>query len=155
MGLLLLGCARAAQAADESPKPSPISPSQCPICSRANNTQSPYAERATITLVRGLANSTFGWTEMLTQPRAEVEQGGNLAVGMGKGVGFAIKRTAEGIGELFTFWVPRGERDPALAEDCPICALPRRPQSTPAEPTAAAASKPPTTSAKSTTIQKP
>ncbi len=78
-----------------------------------------------MTLVRGMTNTTFGWTELLTQPSAEVEHGGNLAVGIGRGIGYAMKRTAVGFGEMFTFWVPKGANGyPALAEDCPICSLP-------------------------------
>ena len=123
--------AASAQAMAAEPPPS----SSCPICSRANNQSSPYHEKAATTLIRGMTNTTFGWTELLTQPSAEVERGGNLATGIGRGVGAAVKRTAVGIGELFTFWVPKGtEGYPILVEDCPICALPT--QAKPASATA-------------------
>ena len=119
ISIALLIAPAIASAADAPPS------SRCPICSRANNQAGPYPEKAVMTLVRGMTNTTFGWTELLTQPSAEVEHGGNLAVGIGRGIGYAMKRTAVGFGEMFTFWVPKGANGyPALAEDCPICSLP-------------------------------
>ena len=114
-----------APAAPTTPAAATISPSQCPICRHANNQQAPFAEKATSTLLRGATNTAFGWTELLTEPTAEVERTGNLAVGVGKGIGRAVTRTAAGIGELFTFWVPRGQDGyPSLTKDCPICTKP-------------------------------
>ena len=100
----------------------------CPICRRVNgDVTTPYGQKAGLTLTRGLLNTTFGWTEMLLQPTAEAENGGNPIVGFGHGVGSAIKRTGEGVGEIFTFWVPRKKHDPAsLVQDCPICMEKRR-----------------------------
>ena len=136
---LLIAPALSAHADDE---PQKVIPQRCPICQTANSQASPYPQRAAVTLMRGMTNTTFGWTEMLTQPRAEVEHGGNLALGMGKGVGLAIKRTASGVGELFTFWVPRRADDQPIAEDCPICMLPTRPVP-PAAKTASPSTSPP------------
>lgn len=102
--------------------PTTITSATCPICRRANNQNTPYPERATVSLVRGATNTAFGWTELLVEPTNEVERGGNLALGIGKGVGRAVTRTAAGIGEMFTFWLPKtGATYPSLATDCPIC----------------------------------
>jgi putative exosortase-associated protein (TIGR04073 family) len=121
-----------ARAQDPPPQQSPI---PCPICQAANNQATPYPQRAGVSLLRGATNATFGWTELLLQPTAEAEQGGNLAAGVGRGIGMAVKRTAVGFGELFTFWVPKGKQGyPILTEDCPICTLPKvpAPKSSPA-----------------------
>lgn len=105
-------------AEEQPPKPS----ATCPICRQANNQQAPYAEKAGSTLVRGAMNSAFGWTELLVQPAEEVNRGGNVLSGVGKGIGLAVKRTALGFGELLTFWTPKGkEGQVILAHDCPIC----------------------------------
>ncbi len=102
-------------AAEDAPKP-------CPICRHANNQSAPYAEHASSTLARGALNTAFGWTELLVQPASEVEHSGNLITGLGKGVSHALKRTAQGVGELVTFWVPRSTKHPeSIATDCPIC----------------------------------
>lgn len=101
---------------------SAATPIVCPICRQANNRQAPYAEKAGSTLVRGAINAAFGWTELLVQPTEEVNHGGSLAVGVGKGIGFAVKRTALGFGELLTFWTPKSkEGNFTLAQDCPVC----------------------------------
>ena len=107
-----------------------------------------------MTLVRGMTNTTFGWTELLTQPSAEVERGGNLATGIGRGVGYAMKRTAAGLGELFTFWVPKGTNGyPVLVEDCPICSLPQQNKTAGAAPAATKSSS--TSTPKSPSSGKP
>lgn len=94
----------------------------CPICHHANNQQATYPQRAGGALMRGAMNTTFGWTELLTRPAEEVKTGGNLIAGVGSGVGRATKRTFMGIGELFTFWVPKGRQGYLnLTTDCPIC----------------------------------
>ncbi len=115
LGALLLGVPAASGAAEDSP-------TLCPICHHANNQSAPYAEHASSTLPRGALNTAFGWTELLVQPASEVEHSGNLITGLGKGVSHALKRTAQGIGELVTFWMPRSTAHPeSIATDCPIC----------------------------------
>jgi len=97
----------------------------CPICRRANDQRAAYHEKASLTLARGALNTAFGWTELLIQPTAEASAGGNLFYGVGKGVGYAIRRTAVGVGELFTFWAPKGKQGYfQLANNCPICLPP-------------------------------
>ena len=127
LGLLSLFGDLSAVRADQGPADS-IQPTQCPICRAANNQHATYGQKATSTLMRGAVNTAFGWTELLVQPTAEVNTSGNLALGIGKGVGLAIKRTALGVGELLTFWTPKGQKGYfALAENCPIC-FPTAPQ---------------------------
>ena len=122
--LLMIGCASTARAADTS-NASETPVSRCPICGRANNESTPYPEKAAVTFVRGATNTVFGWTELLMQPAAEAERSGNLAIGMGKGVQHAVSRTASGLGELFTFWMPKhGEGARPLVRDCPLCMRP-------------------------------
>ena len=94
----------------------------CPICGRANDQNASYPDKAGFTLLRGVTNTAFGWTELLVQPTEEAKNGGNLAVGIGKGIGQAVKRTALGLGELLTFWSPKGKEGyTTLTTDCPIC----------------------------------
>ena len=112
---IFLGLAGPARA-EEKP------PSVCPICHRANDQASYYPARAGTTLARGAMNTAFGWTELLIQPSQEVKTGGNLIAGIGNGVGQAAKRTFLGIGEIFTCWLPKGQRGYlSLNTDCPIC----------------------------------
>ncbi len=102
----------------------------CPICHRANDQQAPYAEKAGATLARGALNTAFGWTELLAEPTAEVNAGGNVLFGIGKGLGYAVKRTASGLGELLTFWTPRSHKNYlSLTTDCPICFPTTKPDS--------------------------
>jgi len=118
----------------------------CPICHRANDPQAPYAEKASATLARGALNTAFGWTELLAEPTAEVNAGGNVLFGIGKGVGYAIKRTATGLGELLTFWTPKNQHGKylELTTDCPICFPTTKP-----EPKPPAATSPSSTPASS------
>lgn len=108
----------------------------CPICGTANNQQAAYPQRAGGALMRGAMNTTFGWTELLTRPAEEVKTGGNLIAGVGSGIGRAAKRTFMGIGELVTFWVPKGRQGYLnLTTDCPICMGIRTPSPTSPETT--------------------
>lgn len=94
----------------------------CPICRFANDQQASYGQKMSSTLVRGASNVAFGWTELLLQPASEVKAGGHLVVGIGKGVGFALSRTAVGAGELLTFWMPKGKQGyVTFSKDCPVC----------------------------------
>ncbi len=128
--LLTINGASAARAADTS-STTETPASRCPICGRANNESTPYPEKAAVTFIRGATNTVFGWTELLVQPAAEAERSGNLAIGMGKGVQNAVSRTASGLGELFTFWMPkRGDAARPLVRDCPLCMRPMPTQQT-------------------------
>lgn len=93
----------------------------CPICQFTTN-RSSYGQKAGGTFLRGATNTVFGWTEMLLAPNEEVKSGGSVATGMGKGMSLAVRRTAAGLGELLTFWTPKG-KDGYLrfTTTCPIC----------------------------------
>ena len=94
----------------------------CPVCKKAGNTQAGYPSKAGHTLVRGTANTLLGWTELIRQPANEVKEGGNVFVGLGKGVGETLKRTFGGIGEVLTFWTPKMKNGYVhFSNDCPIC----------------------------------
>jgi len=93
----------------------------CPICQFTTN-RSSYGQKAGGTLLRGATNTVFGWTEMLLAPNEEVKSGGSVATGMGKGMSRAVQRTATGLGELLTFWTPKGKEGYLrFTTNCPIC----------------------------------
>ena len=94
----------------------------CPICSKAGDQKAAYATKASCTLVRGTTNAFLGWTELIRQPANEVKDGGNVLIGIGKGVGETVKRTLGGAAELLTFWTPKVHDNYLhFANDCPIC----------------------------------
>jgi len=97
----------------------------CPICGTMKRQDVSYPAKAGTTLVRGVSNILFGWTEIIREPAQEAREGRNVRnvmVGMANGVGHGIARTAVGVGELLTFWTPKiNNRYVSLAEDCPIC----------------------------------
>ncbi|MBI3997239.1 MAG: exosortase system-associated protein, TIGR04073 family [Candidatus Omnitrophica bacterium] len=92
----------------------------CPICGRVTNDNGNYASTAGTTLVRGGANTLFGWTELIRQPANEVKSGGNVVTGIAKGVGHTVTRTVAGVAEILTFWAPK-HRGIHLVNDCPLC----------------------------------
>ena len=109
---MLLALPTAAMAEDQKPK-------VCPICGRTN---AGYSSKAGTTLVRGAANTLLGWTELIRQPAQEAKAGGNVLVGIGKGIGHGVMRTLAGVGEVFTFWTPKvNNKYIHFADDCPVC----------------------------------
>lgn len=94
----------------------------CAICRKANKETVAYPTKAGYTLVRGATNTVFGWTEVIRQPALEAKGGGNVFVGIGKGVGYGVERTLAGVGEILTFWMPKVQHHYLhLAHDCPLC----------------------------------
>jgi putative exosortase-associated protein (TIGR04073 family) len=94
----------------------------CKLCANATDEAATYPEKAGNTLVRGAANALFGWTELIRQPVAEVKGGGNVLVGMGKGLGETVRRTLGGAGEVLTFWTPKVQGSYLhFSQDCPVC----------------------------------
>ena len=109
---LLLGCPGQVVAADR-----PL----CPICSKANNASATYAEKAGNTLARGVLNLGLGWTELIRQPAKKARAGGNVFLGMLNGVGHSATRSARGLGEILTFWVPKVQGEYVhFSKDCPL-----------------------------------
>jgi len=112
------GAADPAVAEEPAPQPSAI---ECPICHYATDKAS-YGQKAGSTMIRGATNLMFGWTELLLKPREEIQEGGNVVTGIGKGMSLAVGRTANGLGELLTFWTPKGRQGYLrFSKDCPIC----------------------------------
>ena len=117
--LLSVGLASSGLAAEEPPRRT-----TCPICrSAADNPTVDYRTKAAHTLMRGATNTLFGWTEIIRQPADEVKDGGNVFLGILKGIGQGVGRTMAGAGEVLTFWTPK-DKDSYLhfSTDCPICA---------------------------------
>jgi putative exosortase-associated protein (TIGR04073 family) len=116
--LSLLLAAPMAHAA-EAQKPKPALPEACPICGQPSKD---YGSKAGKTFARGALNALMGWTEMMRQPAVEAREGHNVVGGIGKGIRHSTQRTLAGIGELFTFWTPKGpDGYIEFANDCPIC----------------------------------
>ena len=116
----LVGCA--ALLGGASPARAEETKRICPICGNASSDPASYSAKAGTTLVRGSANTLLGWTELIRQPVEETKAGGNILVGIGKGVGQGVMRTVEGIGELLTFWTPKvHDHYVHFAKDCPVC----------------------------------
>ena len=111
--MAVLGAAAGPAAAAEA-QPAKV----CPICSKASGSGTDYSAKAGCTLVRGASNTLLGWTELIRQPAQEAKDGGNVLVGIGKGVGQGVVRTLSGVGEMLTFWMPKS---PKIASDCPLC----------------------------------
>lgn len=97
--------------------------SSCPVCAGAASDQ--YVKKTGSQLVRGVANTGLGWTELVNQPMKEMKNGGNFARGMVKGVGYTVMRTARGVGEIILSPMPREKtgKYPQVAHDCPICMM--------------------------------
>ena len=94
----------------------------CPICEQANSDQATYPQKAGASLVRGASNTLLGWTELIRQPANEVKGGGNVFVGLGKGVVEGVKRTVGGAADILTFWTPKTKTGYIrFTHDCPIC----------------------------------
>ena len=101
----------------------------CPVCKRVideatpSSEVTPYSAKAGSTLARGATNTLLGWTDLIREPAAEAKQGGNVLVGLGKGVGGTVKRTLGGIADVLTFWTPKTHQGYLhFTEDCPVCA---------------------------------
>ena len=119
----LLGSSAPARAGQSvAPSTQQVKPTVCPICGRVSDPSASYSTKAGSTLVRGAANAALGWTELISEPAHEVKNGGNVLVGIGKGVGRTLTRTLSGVGEVLTFWTPKvNNRYIEFATDCPIC----------------------------------
>ena len=111
---LLLAFALPADAAEPKPRP-------CPVCTRANDEQAAYGEKAGHTLARGALNFGLGWTELIRQPGKAAREGKNVFHGIANGIGFSARRTLRGLGELVTFWTPKVEGEYIhFSKDCPL-----------------------------------
>ena len=93
----------------------------CGVCAKANDDSAGYLSHAGNTLVRGALNTGLGWFELFNQPSQASKHGENVGVGLVKGVGYTIRRTLKGAGEILTFWVPAsGGKYLHVADNCPM-----------------------------------
>ena len=104
-----------------SPPADAREPQMCPICSKLKNQSASYGEKAGNTLSRGVLNFTLGWTELIRQPAKKARAGGNVWHGIANGIGKSTTRTARGLGEVLTFWMPKMRGNYIhFSKDCPI-----------------------------------
>jgi len=93
----------------------------CGMCAKANDDSSGYLSHSGNTLLRGVTNTGLGWFELFNQPSQASKNGENIGVGILKGVGYSVKRTLKGAGEILTFWVPAsGGSYLHIADNCPF-----------------------------------
>ena len=88
----------------------------CGICEHAESGN--YAVSAPGKISRGIVNIGFGWTNLFMQPKKSVDHGENLLMGIGKGFGYTLLRTIEGVAEAGLFFLP-----PAFEEPLKNCAF--------------------------------
>lgn len=91
----------------------------CAICQ--GTTSDHWGKKTAATLTRGVANTGLCWTELVNQPMKETQAGGNILVGIGKGVGHTIVRGVKGVAEIITSPLPMAKDGSQIATDCPVC----------------------------------
>ena len=107
LALLLIslgpGVAGASAPAGEEINPSSL---HCGVCEAAEAQN--FGKSAPGKIGRGLVNAGLGWTNLFAQPVHAGKSGGNVLTGIGKGFGYTIIRTVQGVAELGLFWLPSG-----------------------------------------------
>ena len=68
-------------------------PNLCPFCQKANNPDVGYLDKTGNTLIRGILNTTLGWTEVLRLPAKHARKDGNIWNGLASGLGSGVTRT--------------------------------------------------------------
>ena len=91
-----------------------ISPASlhCGVCEGAESQN--FGKSAPGKIGRGAVNILLGWTNLFTQPFHAGSNGGNVLAGIGKGFGYTVVRTVQGVVELGLFWLPPGPGGEAL-----------------------------------------
>lgn len=92
----------------------------CAICDNVAHSEN-HGVKTGAQLGRGVANAGGCWLEMVNQPMKEVKGGGNVLVGVGKGIGHTCLRLVKGAGEIITAPLPRAKDGDQIATDCPMC----------------------------------
>lgn len=105
---------RAAAPAGEEINPSSL---HCGVCGAAEAQN--FGKSAPGKIGRGLVNIGLGWTNLFAQPIHAGKSGGNVLTGIGKGLGYTMIRTVQGVVEIGLFWLPQGPGGEALKH----CAL--------------------------------
>lgn len=79
------------------------------VCAGTLNENTKSTDYGTATgskLVRGVANTAFGWTELFFRPGKLIAEGDHPVVAVLKGLGNSITRTTVGALEAVTCWIP-------------------------------------------------
>lgn len=97
------GVTQAVAAVDEEISPSSL---HCGVCEAAEAQN--FGKSAPGKIGRGLVNAGLGWTNLFAQPIHAGKSGGNVLTGIGKGLGYTVIRTVQGVVELGLFWLPSG-----------------------------------------------
>ena len=105
---LLLISLRPGMAGAAAPVGEEINPSSlhCGVCEAAESQN--FGKSAPGKIGRGLVNIGLGWTNLFAQPVHAGKSGGNVLSGIGKGLGYTVIRTVQGVVELGLFWLPAG-----------------------------------------------
>lgn len=91
----------------------------CPVCT--NTASDNHLVKTGSQLTRGAANTGLCWTELANQPAKEMKAGGNVVIGVAKGLGHTCLRAAKGLGEIVTAPMPKAKDGSQIATDCPVC----------------------------------
>ena len=89
------------------------------LCDAASSDD--YLTKASGQFLRGASNIGFCWLEIIHQPIREVQGGGNLFLGLARGVGHSFLRVAQGVGDIATCASPHRDEEgnfPAVTQDC-------------------------------------
>lgn len=93
--------------------------SGCAICEGTKSDN--HLTKTGCQLVRGVTNAGGCWLELANQPRKEMAGGGNVLVGVGKGIGHTCLRLVKGCAEIVTAPMPHAKDGSQIATDCPVC----------------------------------
>ncbi len=106
--ILLLVSLRPSVAGAAAPVGEEINPSSlhCGVCEAAEAQN--FGKSAPGKIGRGLVNILLGWTNLIAQPIHAGKSGGNVLTGIGKGLGYTVMRTVQGVVEFALFWLPQG-----------------------------------------------
>lgn len=116
---LFLGSSGIVRAEEDATKAQ--EPKLCPFCLKANDPDVGYLDKTSNTLIRGILNTTLGWTEVLRLPAKRARKDGNLWNGLASGLGSSVTRTLNGLAEIITFWTPKiGDNYIHFSNDCPL-----------------------------------
>ncbi|MDP3733175.1 MAG: hypothetical protein Q8Q91_01405 [Candidatus Daviesbacteria bacterium] len=95
-------------------------PLVCAATLNENTKSSDYGTATGSKLVRGVANTAFGWTEIFFRPGKLISQGDHPVVAVLKGLGNAVARTTVGALEVATCWIPGTSSEVLAIEGNPM-----------------------------------
>jgi putative exosortase-associated protein (TIGR04073 family) len=99
--------------------PAGLAAAGCAICEGVESEN--HAAKTGHQLTRGVANAGLSWMEMVRQPKQELNNDGNILVGLAEGVGHTFIRLAKGLGEVITAPFPHANDGSRIASNCPSC----------------------------------